>query len=464
MKRLILAIVASLFLTIGVDAEISSSSDEAIVVTTDDALELALANNLDIQAGLAALETARMQIESADNQWTPRLTATYSYTRLAYVPTIILPPGILDVEEIAMGTYDNYFLGLSFVWPIYTGGEREASNRIAKLAVEGLEAQQQILEDITGVLAQNYCLNLMEARGQIVAKKKSLDYINGLFASSKAFYEQGLIPKNDLLRIQVEQSNRKQDLAVAVNNERLAEDELNAYIGFDFGTPLKVEILGYEPFFFDADIEPFYELALRQRPEMAAIDLQYQVIEEQRRMSKSGRLPDVNLVVSFNRQGDTPFLAASGFSDPNTISGTINVTYDLYDGGEISDYLAELDMLERELDIAKKQMEQSIYLELERAYLSIKQAYGEISLTQEAIVSAEENLRITRRRFEEGMAVTNDVIEAEALLLAAQLGYQHSRFNYYRAAAYVGKAVGVADMNYYLELKDTLGLDDGNEE
>jgi outer membrane protein TolC len=169
-------------------------------------------------------------------------------------------------------------------------------------------------------------------------------------------------------------------------------------------------------------------------------------------------------VVSFERAGDTPFLEANGFSEPNTISATVQVTYDLYDGGEVSDYLGELEARELELDVAKQQLEQSIYLELEEAYLNVKQAYGEILATAEAIVQAEENLRITRRRFEEGLAVVNDVIEAEALLLASQLSNTLATYNYYRAAAYIGKAVGVADLNYYLELRDKLALrDDENE-
>ena len=155
---------------------------------------------------------------------------------------------------------------------------------------------------------------------------------------------------------------------------------------------------------------------------------------------------------------------SSGSGDPNAISATVQVTYDLYDGGEASDYLAELDSRELELDVMKKQLEQSIYLELEGAYLNVKQAYGDIRATSEAITQAEENLRITRRRFEEGLVVANNVIEAEALLLAARLSNTLATYNYYRAAAYVGKAVGVADMKYYLELKDTLGLDDGSDD
>jgi outer membrane protein len=95
---------------------------------------------------------------------------------------------------------------------------------------------------------------------------------------------------------------------------------------------------------------------------------------------------------------------------------------------------------------------------LQQAYLSIKQAYGEIKITDEAIAAAEENLRIARRRFEEGLMVINDVIEAEALLLGAQLSNTHAVYNYYRAAAYVGKALGVADINYYVELKEEMGL------
>jgi len=463
-QRLLFVLSILCLLPLGSLAGDSSPSDEVIIITTDDALELALSNNLDIQAGLAALETARTRVRSADERWNPRLTSSYSYTRLADIPTISYPGEGDEMTEFQMGTYDNYMLGFQFIWPVYSGGEREANIRIAELGVEGLVAQQQVLEDITGVLAQHYCLNLRQARGQIVARKKRLEYIDGLLITSEALFEQGIIPRNDLLRVQVQKTNNDQELALALNNERLSQDVLNAFIGFEFGTQLKIDVLGYEPFFFEADLDPFFKLALRQRPEIEAMNLQYEILEEERKMAKSGRLPDVSLVVSFQRQGDNPLLAANGISDPNAISATVQVTYDLYDGGEASDYLSELDSRELELDVMKKQLEQSIYLELEGAYLNVKQAYGDIQATAEAIVQAEENLRITRRRFEEGLVVANNVIEAEALLLAARLSNTLATYNYYRAAAYVGKAVGVADMKYYLELKDTLGLDDGSDD
>ncbi len=460
MKKLILVFVVLLMLSAGA----FGVEDDVMVITTDDALELALSNNLDIQAGLAALETARTRVRSADNRWTPMLTSSYSYTRLADIPTISIPGEGDEMTEFQMGTCDNYMLGLQFIWPVYSGGEKQANISIAELGVEGLEAQQQVLEDIMGVLAQHYCLNLRQAREQIAARRKSLEYITGLLNTSEALYEQGIIPKNDLLRVQVGKTNSEQALAFALNNERLSQDVLNAFIGFEFGRQLKIDVLGYEPFFFEADLDPFFKLALMQRPEIEAMNLQYEILEEERKMAKSGRLPDVSLVVSFERMGDNPLLAANGISEPNSISATVQVTYDLYDGGEASDYLAELDSRELELDVMKKQLEQSIYLELEGAYLNVKQAYGDIRATSEAIEQAEENLRITRRRFEEGLIVANNVIEAEALLLAARLSNTLATYNYYRAAAYVGKAVGVANMKYYLELKDTLGLEDGSDD
>ena len=432
----------------------------AVEITTDDALQLALSNNLDIKAGLAALETARAQVASMADNWDPRVTASYSYTRLGEKPVVKLPEGVVigGMKEIPMGALDNYALGLNFIWPIYTGGEREANMRTMELAVEGLEAQQQVLEDITGVLAQHYCLSLVEARKLVDVQKKGLEYVDGLLTKSQEFFDSGLIPRNDLLRIQVERTNRQQELAGAENMARYSEDQLNSFIGFDFGTAVEVEVLGYEPFFFEAPLDPFYQLALKQRPEMKALELQYQVLEEQRRAAKSGRLPDVTLVVTYDRKSDAPLLPATSFANPNTFTGTVQVTYDISDGGKVTDKLKELDKRQAELDLAKSKLQRQIYLEIEQAYLGVKQAYGDIKASETAITQADENLRISRLRFEEGLLVANDVIEAETLSLAAQLGYYHALYNYYRSAAYVGKAVGVADIKYYLELKDKLGL------
>jgi outer membrane protein len=323
MKRILLVLMALMVLPPWASGGDDAASGDVVVITTDDARELALSNNLDVLAGLAALDTAKSRVMSSDNRWTPRVTASYSYTRLAEKPVISVPGEGEDMIEYPMGTLDNYMLGVQFIWPVYSGGEREASVNLSELAVDGLEAQQRILEDVTGVLAQNLCLELRESRGQITAREKSLEYIDGLASTAEAFFEQGLIARNDLLRVQVEQKNTELGLENARNSERIAEDELNAFIGFEFGTPLEIEVLGYEPLFFEIDdLNPFFELALKQRPEMQAMDLQYRMLDEERKMARSGRLPDVSVVLSFERKGDSPMLSATGLSEANTISGS----------------------------------------------------------------------------------------------------------------------------------------------
>ena len=65
-----------------------------------------------------------------------------------------------------------------------------------------------------------------------------------------------------------------------------------------------------------------------------------------------------------------------------------------------------------------------------------------VRVAGQAVGQAEENLRVTRERFKQGVALSADVLDAEVALLQAKLGRTQAAIDLVLAQARLEKALG----------------------
>jgi outer membrane protein TolC len=81
-------------------------------------------------------------------------------------------------------------------------------------------------------------------------------------------------------------------------------------------------------------------------------------------------------------------------------------------------------------------------VEVRQNWLALKSAREKIGVAGDAVVQAEENLRVTNERFKEGVALNSDVLDAETALLQAKTGHTQALVDHELAMARLAKAVG----------------------
>lgn len=72
----------------------------------------------------------------------------------------------------------------------------------------------------------------------------------------------------------------------------------------------------------------------------------------------------------------------------------------------------------------------------------MKNAQEKILVTKDAIAQAEENLRINKIRYEEGIGTATDVIDAIAILTTAETNYYRAIYEFKKAEAGFLFAIG----------------------
>jgi len=81
-------------------------------------------------------------------------------------------------------------------------------------------------------------------------------------------------------------------------------------------------------------------------------------------------------------------------------------------------------------------------LEVTQSFLNLHQAKERTLVADQGVKQAEENYRVTNKRFREGLVQTSDLLDAEVALLQARTNYTQARVDFELADARLQKAIG----------------------
>jgi outer membrane protein TolC len=97
----------------------------------------------------------------------------------------------------------------------------------------------------------------------------------------------------------------------------------------------------------------------------------------------------------------------------------------------------------KELREQARKVRLGIQLEVQRAELQLAESNERLTVTQETVRKAEESVRLTRARFEQGLALSTQLIDAETALTAARVRRAEAESDRRVAIAALRKAAGL---------------------
>jgi len=95
-----------------------------------------------------------------------------------------------------------------------------------------------------------------------------------------------------------------------------------------------------------------------------------------------------------------------------------------------------------QVEASKKQLLQGMALEVRQAYLKSEEAKERIEVSKAAVTQAEEGLRIAEIRYENGVAPSVEILDAQTALTQARTNYVQAMVDYKSAIIELKKAMG----------------------
>lgn len=314
---------------------------------------------------------------------------------------------------------------LSLIEPLYAGGRITNSNKLADLQVEARHLQQNMTDDEIVMNTQSIyykIFELHETDKTLVAMEKLLENIH---QDAVNVWENGIVNKNDVLNVELVQDQLSAVRIKVDNGRRLLRRALAQYIGkpdedIDIDTTLNKEIIDPVKLHVSA------QTALTNRAETRLLDLWVEKSVLERKIAKANMLPvfAIGGMLSHSKVIGDWDSRALGFV---TLQVPLSPLW-----SERHEYKRKKIMEQKAIDFRQDKRE-LISLQIQDAYDNLTSTYKQTQIAQKSIDKAEENMRINREHYREGMTTMTVLLEAQRQQQQAQTQYNTALCEYLQA-------------------------------
>lgn len=408
----------------------SATAFSQTTLTLEQSKALALKNNKALQNSSLEIEAAKQLKKNAFTNYFPKVSANVLGFS-AYDPLIEfnMPGGNLPVYDgnpanLPTATQFAYFPGMELsmfqrsaigiinvAQPIYAGGKIHTGNKLAALNVDVKEKQQQLTENEVLLKTEQQYWQLMSLQ----EKQKTLANYEALLQDIRKqvddAYKSGLIIKNDVLKVQIKQSELQANKNKLLNGKKLATMQFCQTIGVPYDSTLvlqEVIDVSQNPYQYYTDNQN----ALPQRTEYRLLEKSVEAAHLQMKMKTGDYLPTIAVGLA----GYHINMLESGVKNNTNGLAYISLSIPISDwwGGN---YAIEEQKIRQE--IAENSFEETIgllNLQMEKAWSDVKEAWKQIEIMKETALQSEENLKISKTSYDSGVVTLSDLLEAQALV------------------------------------------------
>ncbi len=449
-SALLVGIVFSPFISIADEGSRQTQADRNdTTYTLPSIIRYALKNNPTLRISGKDIESQTYGIDSAQADRMPKIDLGGGLTRYRYdmplTPIVIQLPLTSSGNEIPEFKRTIWDTGVSFRLPLFKGGRLYRGVKVA-------EMQKAIAQDRYSFTKQDLIYNLSSVYYKIaqfekllIANDASVKQLEVHKGNVELFLKTGTAPQLDLLKTDVELAHALENRLLVKNNLQSTYEFLKTLMGMD---DMAADIAishekesqrTYPP------LDQSLSRAFSQRPDYKAIAKKVKIGEERVKIAQGKRYPDIYAAGQYGGQ------AGNEFAFKENYYFGMKFVVPLFDGGLIT---SEINKEKAELEKAREEeraLKLSITREVRDAHLNIANAKERITVTEKAITSARENLRVEMLKYDTGAGTSQDVIDARTALLRAETDYYQALFDRNTATAYLAKATGEAEYDGEVE-------------
>lgn len=391
----------------------------ANALTLNEAVEIALNKNLDIKSKEYDYLQSVQNVKVSQASYLPKLDLAYNYK---------------NTDETAFNNYQSENSALSAVisYNLFNGFKDLSSTKSSKYLSKSSQFVLNATKQDMILSVKTSYINYLNAKNALATYESAYELFKEQYKDSQNRYDQGLIAKNDLLQVQVNMSNAKQNVVKAKGDLRVAKYNLSNILGgFDL-TNESIENLDEK----SLSIKNYDEKFLENRSEIQALQMSLNSYKEQENVAKSTYYPKVDTSFSHEKYFDTFSLKEyDALNVDNQNVATLSASWNLYNGSSNKALveISKIDYLKSKTQLEKTKLD--IKLQYESAKSDLEVSIDNLETSKLALIQATENYEIVKNRFNEGIATTTDLTDANYLLTQSKQGYNKAYFDKYLAIA-----------------------------
>jgi outer membrane protein len=421
MKRSQCALILSLLFLLPLTAR---------ALTLEEGLKIITETGRDVMIAHSDEDVARGAVSLARSPWRPWVDLYGRETWLRYTPEAKFGSQTVPTSQDQFLTY-----GVKATQLLYDFGKSSSSIDAAQYGLKASEVatdrskNQSALDFITAYL------DLLESEKLLTVASEEVDRYEAHKKDTDIRYRAGVITKNEVLQVNVTLADSRQRLLSAENLRSLRESKINSLLLKPLNDSVQPEEINADPA-AGLTLEEAWTSAEAARNVLKEMDAAIAAKEQSIQSMQAEYLP------TFYVSGGYEYLENKYMVHQDNWSAIVGVSINLSSGGASESKLGMARAELRSLKLAREKLLDNIRLEVKSAYLDLQSSAKKREVTKAAIEQAEENLRLQKLRYKEGVGTATEVLDAVTLLTTAESNSWKALYGFKRAEAFLLKAAG----------------------
>jgi outer membrane protein TolC len=422
------------------------AQDAARVLTLEDAVSLAQANN-------RLVKNAQLSVSMRDDQIAEARTYRFPSLNLYALGSQLLTPVNFTFQQGVFGSFPGIgpvpptntkihtplrptFYGLTqFSQPLsqqYKIGLNIKQAKLAKLVDEQkLRAQKQ---SVTSQVKQAY-YTILRTQSALASSEENLKFDRELDRTTEQYVAEKTALKSDSMDVKGKIAQEEYNNLMLRDSLASQKEQLNDLLGRDIRTDFSVAEVP-EATIIEASLEAAQAQALSARPELAEARLTVQQAELNRRINKTQYIPDVSLAVNNLSLTNVNLLPS------NVATAGVLVSWDPIDWGRRRHELAAASKTIEQSKNSANETEAQILVEVAANFRKVGETRALLHATTLQRDAEREKLRVVMNQFEQKAALLKDVLQQKTSLESVTNQYNQALLSFWTAKADFEKSLG----------------------
>ncbi|HWC52932.1 MAG TPA: TolC family protein [Chitinophagaceae bacterium] len=394
-------------------------------LTLRESIELGVKSSKQLKINFEKIEEATAVLKEAEDKRLPDASVSGAYMR------ILASKFDLKSNNNNSGgssnsqppTVSQAVYGIANVsLPIYTGGRIKFGiesarylEQAAKLDAENNkdEVIQNTIEAFANLFKAKNAVKLMQENLQ-QSQQREKDFTN--------LEKNGLLARNDLLKAQLQTSGVELNLLDAQNNLQLANIYMDMMLGLPTTTELELDTTGIEKKDDNRTLEDYLQAAVTNRKDIEAVDYRKKAAIADVKATEAQLYPNLQVTGGYIAADIPKFLTIS-----NTINLGLGVSYNLGSLWKTKAKVQQAEAKAKEIALTEDMIGDELHRQVNKSYLTLLSSRKKIEVYAKAVEQADENYKIVKNKFDNSLATTTDLLEADVAQFQAKLSYTLAR-------------------------------------
>ena len=299
---------------------------------------------------------------------------------------------------------------------LYAGGGIQAAIRTTEAMSSAERHRQEYALATLEQEVKDAYVQLQYFGALVDVAQQSVETFQKHLEDTQQLQDAGMVTSFEVLRAETELGARMTDLTSARTATEIAHIHLCRLLGLPQDSKVFLtDNLDWSP--IDISMEDYITTALHHRPELNALEAVELAAEAELNRVRADYLPRASARVQYQK------IEGAGQMTPDGWSFQIGGEWSIYAGGRRKQATLEAQARKRETEYELHDALGLVEMDVRQAYLRIEESIEKIHQENRRVLLAEEGLRLAHIRYEEGVSVQTEILDAALAHRQAQTGY-----------------------------------------